>query len=89
MNKLLYALVGLVVLAVALVLVGPSFVDWTVYKARIVSELRDATGRDLTIGGSIQFAILPSPAFSAGQVELANRPGGSAEPMLALEELSL
>ena len=61
MKSLIYGLVAIVILALAAVLVGPSFVDWNRYKPEIVERLEAATGRQITIDGPIAFAMLPVP----------------------------
>ena len=74
-------------LLVAAVLVGPSLVDWNAHKARIVAEVRKATGRDFSIQGDMSLSLLPVPALKAQGVRLASFAGGSPEPMVELEEL--
>ncbi len=89
MGKVLTALALLLVVLVAAILIGPSFVDWNQYKAVIAEEAEKATGRKLTIEGDVSLAILPSPALSAEQVSLANIDGGSQPEMLDLEALQI
>src|SRR3990172_4976669 len=86
-KKLLIGLVGLLVLAVAAVLVAPSFIDWNVYKAEIAARAKAAPGRDLAIDGDISLALLPAPTLSAAKVRLANLEGGDAPDMATLDAL--
>src|SRR3546814_1499498 len=58
---------GLVVLLIAGVLIAPSFVDWKAYKGQIAAAVRDATGRELTIAGDIDLAVLPTPALARSE----------------------
>ena len=51
MKKVVYGLLGLIALLIALVLVGPSFVDWNAHREWIAQEARRAIGRDLIIDG--------------------------------------
>jgi uncharacterized protein involved in outer membrane biogenesis len=88
-KKLGLGLVALLVILVAAVLVGPSFVDWNAQKDRITAEARKLTGRELTIDGDINLALLPAPALSADGVRLANIEGGSGPAMAALESLEV
>jgi len=83
----LYGLAALVVLVIAAVLIGPSFVDWNAHKDRIAAEVRKATGRDLMIDGDVHLAVLPAPTLSADRVRLANVAGGSEPTMAELREL--
>ena len=65
MNKLLVGFAVLVVVIVAALLIGPSFVNWNDHKAEIIAAVRDATGRELTIEGNISLKIIPAPALSS------------------------
>lgn len=87
MKKLLVALAVLLVLFVAAVLIGPSFVDWNAYKGQIVTAVRDHTGREAAIDGDIAFSVLPTPALRVAGVRIANFDGAQAPEMLRLKEL--
>jgi uncharacterized protein involved in outer membrane biogenesis len=89
MKKVLIGLGALIVLAVAAVLIGPSFVDWNSYKPEIAQRVKEATGRDLAIDGDISLSILPSPALAVEQVRFANIEGGSAPDMATLDALDV
>ncbi|MGF1624898.1 MAG: AsmA family protein, partial [Alphaproteobacteria bacterium] len=68
MRKLLYGLIGLVILLVAAVFIVPAVIDWNGYKADIAQEVRAATGRDLVIDGDISVRLLPSPHASVSGI---------------------
>lgn len=89
MKKLSIALLGLVILVIVAILVGPSFIDWNSQKGRITAEVERLTGRKLTIDGDLSLTILPAPAFSAARVRFANIEGGSAPSMIELESLDI
>lgn len=66
-------------------LVAPGFIDWTPYRETFAAQLSRTTGRPVTIGGEVSFAILPRPALSASAVHV----GGAAGPdMLDIGRLS-
>jgi uncharacterized protein involved in outer membrane biogenesis len=88
-KKLGIALLALVVVLIAAILIGPSFVDWNAQKGRITAEVEKLTGRALTIEGDISLALLPAPALSVDKVRLANVEGGSAPSMIELESLQV
>ncbi|MEE8506279.1 MAG: AsmA family protein [Kiloniellales bacterium] len=89
MKKLGFALLGLLVLLIAAVLVGPSFVDWNEHKGRFTAEVRELTGREIAIDGDISLSLLPAPALSAAKVRFANAEGGSEPAMATLEALEV
>ncbi|WP_162913112.1 AsmA family protein [Rhodospirillaceae bacterium SYSU D60014] len=87
LNKSLIALGILLVLAVAAILIGPSFVDWNRYKQEIAATVEQSTGRDLDITGDISVRVLPTPTLSAEGVRFANMEEGSAPEMATLDTL--
>ena len=62
------------VLAIAVLLVAPSFIDWTKYRDTFESQLANRTGRTVTIDGDVSLALLPRPAFQVDGVRIANLP---------------
>lgn len=89
MKKLLLGLGVLLVVLVAAVLIVPGFIDWNDYKQEARDLVREATGRDLVIGGDITLTVLPAPALSAQDVRLSNAPGASEPDLAALRELEV
>lgn len=89
MKKILIAVGALVVLLIAGVLVGPSFVDWNAYKEEIAARVRAMTGRDLVINGDISVTVLPAPALLAGNVTFSNPDWASGPQMARLDSLEV
>ncbi len=77
---------GLLVLA-ALIL--PSFINWNRYRTEIAGAAEDLTGREVSIGGSIAFSVLPAPALLVKDVRVANLPGAATVDMLKLKSLEV
>lgn len=89
MKKAALAFLVLILLVVGGLLVLPSFWDWNGEKGRIAALVKEQTGRDLRIAGDVSLRLLPTPAFSAGDVTLANIDGGSDPAMVQLDELQI
>lgn len=89
MKKLLIGIAVVVVLLVAAALVAPFFIPVDTYKNQLVAEVKQATGRDLTIKGKVSFSILPSLAVEAHDVAFANPPGAAGPNMATLSALEL
>ena len=89
MRKLIYAVVGLVVLLIAAVVIAVLVVDLNQYKGEIEAELESATGRDVTLGGNIHVTFWPSIGAAVDDVRIANVAGGSPDPMLRAETLQV
>ncbi len=85
MRKLLIGLAVLAVVVVAVAFAGPLLVPADSVKADIAREVAKATGRNLSIDGSLKFRILPAPGVSARDVRLSNAADGSAPDMLRLK----
>ncbi len=87
MRKLFYAVIGLVALLIVAVVAVALFVDLNQYKGEIAAELEAATGREVTLGGDIHVTFWPSIGAAIENVEIANAPGASDEPMLRAETI--
>jgi AsmA protein len=89
MKKVLLTLLAVVVLVVAAAVALPFLVPVAKYKEQITAQVREATGRDLVIGGDLGLSLFPSIAVEAGDVRFANAPGGAAPQMATLDRLVL
>ena len=78
MKKFLFGLIGLVVVAVAALLVGPGLWDWNDYKPEILERIKAETGREMAIDGDLSLAVLPSPRLAVDGVRIANIEGATA-----------
>ena len=87
MKKLAIGLTVLVVLIVGGLLVLPFFLPIDKYKGELTKHASEATGRDLTIEGPLKLSLLPRVEIAAGDVALANAPGGRNEKMVTLDRL--
>jgi len=87
MKKLLIGLAVLVALVVAALVAAPFLIPVETYKEQIAAATRDATGRELTIGGNFGVSILPNIALEAEDVAFANAPGASTPQMATLQAL--
>ena len=89
MKKLLIGFGVLVVLAAVAVFVIPALVPANAYKSEIVSRIEAATGRTARIDGDMGFSVLPTLAFNAAKVSLANAPGRSPPQMVTIDKLDI
>ena len=83
---ILAALLGLIVVALLAVrlLVNPND-----YKDRIAQEVRNSTGRELTLSGPIKLSVFPWIALELGPASLGNPPGFDAAPFAAVQRVAL
>lgn len=76
MKKLAAVLIGLLVVLVAAAFLLPRFVDANAYRAEIASSIAATIGRPVSIGGPIEFVLLPSPRLRASEVRSAGAAAG-------------
>jgi uncharacterized protein involved in outer membrane biogenesis len=85
MKRALPLILGLMILLLAAVLIGPSFVDWNKYKPQILEQAKAAGGYDVRIDGDIKLSVLPMPTLKVQSVSVA-APRGSEQNLLTMEE---
>ncbi|MCC7427985.1 MAG: AsmA family protein [Alphaproteobacteria bacterium] len=88
-RNILIALGVLILLPVVAVVVFLLTLDLNAYRPTIQQKVREATGRDLAIGGPIELSLGLSPALTMSDVSFANAPGGSRPQMVSLRRLEL
>jgi AsmA protein len=89
MKKLLIGGGAVIVLVIVAALVVPFLIPAETYKGQLLSQVREATGREARIDGAFKFSILPRVEFAAGKVSFANAPGGKAAAMVLVDNLNV
>ncbi|MEE8172082.1 MAG: AsmA family protein, partial [Alphaproteobacteria bacterium] len=87
--KILYGVLAFIVLVVIAAFVVPGFMDWNSYKPEISERVEALTGRQLSIDGDIEIALLPSPKLRIFDARLSNLAGAKAADMARLQALDL
>ncbi len=75
-----FGLLNLIVLVIVVALAAPLFFDPNDYKDTIAEQVRQRTGRDITIAGDMTFSVLPWLGVSVGEVTLGNAAGFGDAP---------
>lgn len=88
-KRIVIGTVSVVLVLVALALIVPFLIPTSAYKEQIEQRVKAATGRDLKLGGALNFSILPSIELSARDVAFSNRPGAARKEMIKLKGLDL
>ncbi|MEC6815794.1 AsmA family protein [Photobacterium toruni] len=81
MKKILYILLGLILLVVIGIGALVTFVNPNQFKPLLTEQVKKITGRDLVINGDISWRFFPTLGLSVGETEFRN-PKGFAEPNL-------
>ncbi len=89
MKRFFTVLLLLCVLALVALVVAPSFIDWNAYRGDLAALLSRSTGRQVSIDGSLEMAILPSPHLNARDVRVANIEGASAVDLMRVGEIRM
>jgi AsmA protein len=86
MRRIWVIIAAVVILLPIVFLIALSLIPDSVYRDRIAAAVRDATGRELTIGGKVGISILPL-GVSVENVALSNAPGFSAPSFATMTSL--
>lgn len=89
LKKTLIGFVGFLLFVLASVVIAPSFMDWNARLPQIAAQVKKATGRDLTIDGTLDVRLIPSPMVTAHGVKLGNVKGGIAKYMVSLDAVEV
>jgi uncharacterized protein involved in outer membrane biogenesis len=79
----------LCVLSVTVLVIAPSFIDWNAYRGDLSTLLGRAAGRQVSIDGDLELAILPSPHLNARDVRIANIAGASDSDLARVGEIRM
>lgn len=89
MRKVIYFAVALVVLAAGAVLALPLLVSTDTVRDKVIAAVKDNTGRELTIGGDVEFSIFPNVHVTANKVALSNPKGFGNTPFAAMDRMDV
>ncbi len=81
------AALGIVAFVVVLAVVVVTTQDFDRYRGDVADAVREATGRELTIGGKLDLELSLQPKLSAREVHFANAPWGTRPDMLRFDLL--
>ena len=85
--RLLNGVAAVLGVAVVAVVAAALMVDPNDYRDRIVAAVQDATGRTLTLGGTLTLTRSLWPTLEASDVSLSNVTGGSRPQMVHVERI--
>ena len=83
------AILALVLLAVVGLTAYVLNFDPNANKDWIADKFRDSTGRDLVLGGNVEWTLYPWLGVIADDISIGNAPGFSATPLVQAEHLAL
>ncbi|MCG8490749.1 MAG: AsmA family protein [Sneathiellales bacterium] len=89
MKKVIYALLGLVVLLVIAVIAAPFLIPAERLKEELILAVNDATGRTLAIDGEIGVSVFPTLGVQASKVSLSNAPSSDTPNMATFDNLTI
>ena len=76
-------------LALAALVVAPSFIDWNAYRGELAALLSRMAGREVSIDGNLELAILPSPYLNARDIRIANIAGAAEANLAQVREIRM
>lgn len=75
--------------AIFTALIAPSLINWNRYKPLIEARIEESLGRDVTIGGELDFALLPQPKLFVGDLSIGNAKGASAPELFRVRMMEV
>src|SRR5450755_2927727 len=88
--KILATLVGgIIALLAAGLLAVWLWVNPNAYKTRIITAVKESTGRELLLTGDIKLSLFPWVALELGPAALKNLPGFGEEPLLTFSHATV
>ena len=66
-----------------------AFADPNDFKEQIIAQVREETGRELSLDGDLEWGFYPKIRLKAGPMSLSNAAGFGDEPFLAAEEFQV
>lgn len=82
----IFTLIGLLIASILAVI---SFIDVNQYKDTITAQVKELTGRELTLLGDLQLKVALSPSVIVEDARFANAPWGSREEMVTVGRLEV
>ncbi|MCP4922453.1 MAG: AsmA family protein [bacterium] len=89
MNRFARITIGAVLAFIAVLFILPYAINWEDYKGDISEQVKEKTGRDLTIKGPLKVSFLPSPRVSLEEVTLSNMAGGTSPYMAQVKKIQV
>ncbi|OUR77817.1 hypothetical protein A9Q83_09885 [Alphaproteobacteria bacterium 46_93_T64] len=89
MKKLVYGVIGLIVLIIVAVIAIPFLVPTERLKEEIMIAANDATGRTLSIDGEFGVSVFPVLGLNATKVSFSNTPNSNVPNMASIEKLTI
>lgn len=87
LKTILMTVLGLLAVLVIAAIVVVQTLDFDQYRPLIAEKVREATGRELEIKGSLDLKLSLTPAITVDDVRFANAPWGSRPDMVRLKSL--
>ncbi len=88
--KILGSLLAVVVvLVVAAIIILPMVIDPNDYKGEIISQVKEQTGRDLTIDGDLKLSVFPWLGVDIGGLSLSNAKGFGDKPFAVVNSAAV
>ena len=88
LRNILFAVLGVIVLAFAGLAVALAAIDLERFKGPLAEQVARATGRALAFNGTVSLRLLPRPSLLVNDVTLAGAPWGSRPDMLRIGTLA-
>lgn len=84
-KRLLIAFLAIIALLIIALVAAYFLIDAESFKQKLIAEVNNATGRELTIDGDLDISLFPQLGLSANNISLSNAKGFSEKPFASLD----
>lgn len=87
-RKIGFSILGLLVLAIVGLIVGPRLINWNNFTPQIAELVYEEIGKELSIDGDIELTLLPSLTFRVTGIRIVEPAFETKSPLAAIKEVS-
>lgn len=89
MQRLIFFVVGVLMLAIGGLVAAPLFIDLEGYKSKLTSTIEGITGLEATINGSINVTFFPSPMIQVRNLTIPNVKNAVSPSILSVQRVEV
>ncbi|HYD16126.1 MAG TPA: AsmA family protein, partial [Hyphomicrobium sp.] len=88
-SVVVYSVLGLIAMAAGAAAFAVVALPANFVRDRVITAVKEKTGRDLVIAGSSSFTLFPALGVTLADVSLSGAPGQDAKPLVAMKSLDV
>ncbi|MBF0213239.1 MAG: AsmA family protein [Magnetococcales bacterium] len=89
MKKLIFILIIPIIIVIGAIVALPMLVDPNQFKQEITNQIKERTGRDVTVNGPITLSVFPWAGVTLADVTVGDAPGFGTDPFAQVARLEV